>query len=283
MSQPALFIGVVSHEGSRFAISQGPDGLAARLRDHWDGELTAEVRVNTENVHDPDALPVDAVLIQKSLSAQESIENAWMSYVRAGRPRGLRDGAKSLLRWGLRQWRRVRRPGPGGVTRLINIELSHVDLLRRGLASGAPWILIVEDDAYAADIADCGAGLQRLMQEAPSHVAYINVSESFPLSELGIEHLLTPAGATWAGTVNRDVLASSRPVTNTVCAILYRADFVDALLDEFDRMPMTPVIPIDWKLNDALMRMHADGRLGPGSCWLVSPAPIDQLSMRVAP
>ena len=120
------------------------------------------------------------------------------------------------------------------------------------------------------------------MDAAPESVAYVNVSESFPLDALGIEHLLTPTDVPWAGTANRGVLSASRPVTNTVCAILYRAQFARDLLAEFAQMPMTPVLPIDWKLNDALMRMNADGRLGPGSCWLVSPAPIDQLSMRAA-
>ncbi len=169
------------------------------------------------------------------------------------------------------------------IRRLINIELSHVDLMRTGLASGAGWILILEDDAASLDASDCAAGLCGLMASAPSSVAFINVSESFSHEELGIDGLLQPAPAQWAGPRSREVLTAARPVTNTVCAILYRADFVGALLDAFDRMPMTPVVPIDWKLNEAIMQLHAAGDLGSGSCWLVSPAPIDQLSMRSLP
>ena len=69
-------------------------------------------------------------------------------------------------------------------------------------------------------------------------------------------------------------------MTNTVCAILYRAAFVRDLLAAMDALPMEPVVPIDWKLNLALMRMFDDGRLVAGDCWQVEPGPIDQLSMR---
>ncbi len=281
MITPALFIGVVSYEGSRFAVSQGPEGLAAALSGLLsERNLSVVTQVNTEDFHDSRALPVTPALIQESLTAQQRLEDAWVAYVRAGRAPEIREVAGSALRWGLRQWRRVRPPGPGPVRRLINIELSHVDLMRSGARSGAPWILIAEDDAATRDPADCAAGLAVIMADAPPEVAFVNVSESFPLEELGIVPLLTQAGRDWTGPVQRTILTASRPITNTVCAILYRREFVIDLLNWFDHQPLTPVVPIDWKLNRALMEMHAAGRLGPGSCWIVSPAPIDQLSMR---
>ena len=281
MSTPALFIGVVSYVGSRFSISQGEGGLAALLADTLEQRgIPTAVSVSTDDRHDPAVLWVDESVIQGSLSAQQQLEDAWLDYVRAGKAPSARARANSGLRWGRRQWRRLRGPGPGPVTRLINIELAHAALLSAGLASRAPWILIVEDDAATCDVADCAEGVLGLMASVPDSVAFVNVSESFPLAELGIDHLLTPSAQPWAGQVPRSVLTAERPVTNTVCAILYRATFAAELLAEFDRMPMTPVVPIDWKLNAALMHMHADGRLGPDSCLLVSPGPIDQLSMR---
>ena len=42
---------------------------------------------------------------------------------------------------------------------------------------------------------------------------------------------------------------------------------------------MTPVAPIDWKLNRALMELWRDGALGPSDCWWVEPGPIVQRSM----
>lgn len=283
MTAPDLFVGVVSYEGSRFAVSQGPEGLAsllgAILRGH---EVSVAVRVNTQDFHRPDDLPVTDELTQGSLSAQLALESRWEDYIRGTDSPTLRVRGARLLRWSRRHWRRIRRPDDRMIRRLINIELSHVDLLRAGLASGAPWILILEDDAAALDPGDCASGIAGLMMSAPASVRFINVSQSFSHEQLGIDRLLHPVAATWAGSVDRLILSASRPVTNTVCAILYRAEFAAELIDTFDRMPMTPVVPIDWKLNEAIMELHAAGRLGEGACWLVSPAPIDQLSMRSA-
>ncbi len=282
MSEVDCFIGIVSHEGSRFAVSQGPDGLAALLSDRFLGSgVTSAVQVNTTNLHDPRALPIDAAAVQQTLSAELRLQAQWAKYLRSGVSASVADVARSVVRSARRAVRRFRAPSPKSVTRLVNIELSHLDLMRAGLASGAPWILILEDDAFAPDLSDCSQGLLGLMRECPSSIDFINVSQSFSNAELGISHLLTSlTQPVWAGSIDRAIFAASRPVTNTVCAILYRRDFVRELVAVMDDLPMTPVVPIDWKLNIALMRLFDSGRLRDGSCMLVDPAPIDQMSMR---
>ena len=170
-----------------------------------------------------------------------------------------------------------------GYFREVNIELAHFDLLRAGLATGADWVLILEDDASSTDVIDCAAGLTWLMSSRTDEKqpAYVNISQSFSLDELGLSHLLTPSpDASWAGETKRRILTSARPATNTVCAILYRGSFVRELLAVTDALPIEPVVPIDWKLNLALMQLFEAGGLGAGDCWFVDPAPIDQLSMR---
>jgi len=169
------------------------------------------------------------------------------------------------------------------VERLLNIELAHQELLRQGLTSRAPWILILEDDAWSANIDDLADGLTDLLELAEVSVRFINLSESFDLSELGIKHLLGDSDYSWHGSTTRAVLSAQQPVTNTVCAIAYRSYFAEQLLSAYASMPMRPVVPIDWKLNQALMDMHSSGSLGVGSCWWVVPGPIDQLSMRGDP
>jgi hypothetical protein len=282
VSEVDCFIGIVSHEGSRFAVSQGPDGLAALLSDRFLGSgVTSAVQVNTTNLHDPRALPIDAAAVQQTLSAELRLQAQWAKYLRSGVSASVADVARSVVRSARRAVRRFRAPSPKSVTRLVNIELSHLDLMRAGLASGAPWILILEDDAFAPDLSDCSQGLLGLMRECPSSIDFINVSQSFSNAELGISHLLTSlTQPVWAGSIDRAIFAASRPVTNTVCAILYRRDFVRELVAVMDDLPMTPVVPIDWKLNIALMRLFDSGRLRDGSCMLVDPAPIDQMSMR---
>ena len=277
-----LFIGVVSHEGSRFAVSQGPGGLAAVLaaRLHSLGQ-SVQVEVSTVDAYDPVQLPITRAMVRACLTAQVHLDRRWARYL--GRARGPRWWATHGLRWVRRAEQLVRPPGPKLVERLWNIEMAHFALLRSGLATGADWVLILEDDASSVEVVDCAAGLAWLMSSRADErqPAYVNISQSFALDELGISDLLTVApDASWAGDAPRHILSSARPATNTVCAILYRGSFVRDLLAVTDALPMEPVVPIDWKLNLALMQMFSSGALGAGDCWFVDPAPIDQLSMR---
>ena len=76
------------------------------------------------------------------------------------------------------------------------------------------------------------------------------------------------------------VTGISIPLGAPVEAVPPSKNFIDDLIATMDALPMEPVVPIDWKLNLALMRMFDDGRLVAGDCWQVEPGPIDQLSMR---
>ncbi len=275
----ALFIGVVSHENSRFSSSQGPDGLAHQLaRTLADRGVSTDVRVNTADLHDPTELPVTPAMVQASLTEQVRLDARWSAFL--GVPRGARWWARRALRWARRGEQSLRPPDTRMVERLLNIELSHLDLLRHGLETGSDWILVLEDDAASMDVDDCADGLAGLLTCGPRTPAYVNVSQSFSNAELGIEHLLTSADAAWQGHQPRRILVASRPVTNTVCAILYRSAFAALLVQAMDALPMEPVVPIDWKLNLALMDLFDAGAISSGDCWLVDPAPIDQLSMR---
>ena len=277
-----LFIGVVSHEGSRFAVSQGPGGLAAVLAEQLRSlGQSVLVEVSTVDAYDPVQLPITRAMVRACLTAQVHLDRRWARYL--GRARGPRWWATHGLRWVRRAEQLVRPPGPKLVERLLNIEMAHFALLRSGLAIGADWVLILEDDASSVDVVDCAAGLAWLMSSRADErqPSYVNISQSFALDELRISDLLTVApDASWAGDAPRHILSSARPATNTVCAILYRGSFVRELLAVTDALPMEPVVPIDWKLNLALMQMFSSGALGAGDCWFVDPAPIDQLSMR---
>jgi len=166
------------------------------------------------------------------------------------------------------------------ISRLLNIEAAHRDLLSWGSEDGSDWILILEDDAVSDDVSDLAAGL-RGITEASDSPCYMNFSESFSSSELGVEHLLSVTdSARWEGSRARAIWQSTLPITNTVCAILYRADFARQLLNAYEELPLEPVLPIDWKLNAALMLMHERGEISADKCWQVEPAPILQMSMR---
>ena len=162
--------------------------------------------------------------------------------------------------------------------RLANIELAHLSLLQQALVSEAPWALILEDDALAIDPHETADALARFLAQytGESQPKYVNVSESFSANTLGIQGLGKQVGV-WAEGAPLESMA--KPVTNTVCAILYSRAFMLAVVDEFEAIPLKPVIPIDWKLNVAIMNLFEKGELSSGDCWQVDPAPFVQGSM----
>jgi hypothetical protein len=288
-----LFIGVVSHTQTQYLFSQGPQGLATLVA----GELSQRgfkctVCVNTENLWDPSVLPLTEAEAYASQVASLGSEISWENYLNASGTHSYRSRLRKRFILALRQMKlkathslleshSATQVDVASVKRLMNIELSHVDLWRRGIESQADWILIVEDDGSSANIPDLAEGLAQLLTSLKDSVqpAYLNVSESFGAQELGTRGLLSPAPLPWRGTTARSILQSSRPITNTVCAVLYRRTFLVELQKVFVELPMTPVLPIDFKLNEALQILHSRGSLGAGDCWQIDPAPIVQLSM----
>ena len=160
------------------------------------------------------------------------------------------------------------------VRRLVNIELSHLRIMGEAVASGARWAVLIEDDAAGPDTPAFARDLAEFISAADTRrqPLTMNLSESFTPRQLGLEHLLTPIEepGPWS------VLAAERPVTNTVCAVLYRGDFLARLLAELQAIPVAPVVPIDFKVNEAMMRLAPSMR--PGDCWVASPAPLVQQS-----
>jgi hypothetical protein len=154
--------------------------------------------------------------------------------------------------------------------------------MRQAINVNSEWALIVEDDASTEDVEAFADQLIRFTAEHAQQdkPKYVNVSESFNHAQLKSTHLLTRID-TWPLTTDSegDVLSSRKPITNTVCAILYRTSFLVELVAEMDELPLSPVIPIDWKINRALMNLFAKGEIEDGDCWLISPAPLIQRSM----
>jgi len=164
------------------------------------------------------------------------------------------------------------------IIRLANIEKAHLTLLAEGEKSGAEWVLILEDDAVNSDVAELSRDLNRnlrLWSDEPQP-AYVNLSRSFALDQLQHGGALTNQGV-WSH--NSRVLSSTIPFTNTVCAVLYRKEFLRELNQELQGIPLEPIVPIDWKINLAIMRLSRKDRLTKGACYTIDPAPIVQGSM----
>lgn len=270
-----LFVGLVSHDKSRYQSSQGTDGLAHQISCHFDG---SSLVVNTRNFADERGMTVTKDAVQRSLTAEMRADVAWAKYL--GRDRNVRWMALHLLRRMRRLGRRVLAPAPTTVQRLLNIELSHLDLLTRGIESSADWLLILEDDAFSSDVAELAAGIRHFTESYDgSHL--VNLSRSFTLEELGLDRYLheDPVDS-WLPGGRRHLLRSRKTATNTVCAVLYSKEAAARIRSQLEAMPIDPVLPIDWKLNMALTRLCTNPTPAVVTSWFVDPAPIEQLSMR---
>ena len=279
MTSPNLFIGVVSYSETQFAINQGPQGLGWQLASELSdiSDIRTQIHIIVEDL-DSSGVVADRRSVQRSLSAELHAEARYSKYIR--RPKYIKNHLRLGARWAMRVKHSFNSPHPQLVSRLLNIEASHFDLMKRGLESGSDYRLILEDDAFSSQLADLANGISGLMN-AVRIPAFVNLSESFSVNKLGVGHLLTvQADTVWQGDERRVVYLASRPITNTVCAILYSREFLASVIQEMEALPLEPVLSIDWKINVALMNLHEADKLGDLECWWVEPAPIKQMSMR---
>jgi hypothetical protein len=235
-----------------------------------------------EDLLAPGQISEDLTAVRASINAELDLERRWREYV-SGSPLGSLQKVMLVARGVKRRvslapyWRREvaeTEAGPRMLRRLANIELAHLEIMRRAVKSQARWVLILEDDAMSDDPQALASALVDFCRAADGtgSPVTINLSESFTPRELGIGHLLsarTNPGqpGSWL------TFESARLVTNTVCAVLYRHDFLDLLLQRLESIPLEPVVPIDFKVNIAYMDWPNQVA---GQCWVCSPAPIAQ-------
>lgn len=285
----SVFLGLVTHRGTRFPGSSGIDGLVTSLAAALKAAgIDTVISIHADDFHSEDILPLTASEVRRSIRAELALEKRWRTYVNPDQHRLALSTVMGLRRtyrtWLLAPpWDRsgvASTKGAAMLRRLVNIELAHMGLLRQARDSGADWILIVEDDAQLANPDAFARSLAELVQHnSGRQPRYVNISRSFSHERLHLEDHLTPV-AMWDDSTQ--VLSSDIPLTNTVCAILYRRDFLNDLLPALERIPISPVLPIDWKLNQALLDLVQTGALGPADCWFLDPAPVVQGSMHVS-
>jgi len=278
---PDIFVGLVTHPKTVFPQARTANGLAARLA----GTLTSLGLVVASTIVDdnplvPDQIVVSPEAVRASIREEIDVERKWREY--------LNSGSISLLmrlQFRIRQiattlrlappWRRSIDASDAGSRRLIrlaNIELAHFRVLDQAVRSEAAWALILEDDAQAEDASKLGHELAQFLNsvtDVTPELSMINLSDSFSVDQLGIEHLLAASEATSPWSMRR----VDRHITNTVCAVLYRRDLLIHLVEELQSIPLEPVIPIDFKVNEAIRRAGSDL---PGETWMCDLPPIAQ-------
>lgn len=283
---PTIFLGLVTHQRTSYPESSGPDGLVTSLSTALTRlSVSTQVEVHDTDLHDEAVVPITNREVVSSIDAELDVEKRWRLHVDPGQSHVRLNSFIATRRLYRRlrlapPWHRSAHATPQGarmLRRLVNIELAHLNLIQAAVDCGSTWALIVEDDARVADHHVFAEALASFVENytTADQPLYVNVSQSFA-DPLGISQHLQPIGA-WDGSTTE--MSADRALTNTVCAVLYRTTFLESLLTTLREIPVSPVLPIDWKLNEALLALTGRGTIGPGDCWFLQPGPITQGSM----
>ena len=251
-------MGLVTHSRSRFN-SQGQSTesfieLATQLDELG---LSNDSIVSDRNDFELIGEKIGLVDRLKSAWWQVKVERAWTNYLRnsQGSVHRVRNSS-GIFFMGMFIKRAISFSFDSRVLeRLANIDLSHLRILDEGIASGADWILVIEDDASYRDV----HGIAEKIQKIYSHLSdggrevFLNLSESIGTEELRVDQLLANSSAELTLSGGTKLLKISPPVSNTVCANMYSRSFAITFAEAIRSQGVLPSIPIDWRLNQLIL------------------------------
>jgi hypothetical protein len=128
------------------------------------------------------------------------------------------------------------------------------------LKSNKRYVLILEDDFLIEDIEAIIKILKfaTSAEVSKSNVQLVNLSKSFSYLELGFQNFVG-SSIKDVSYPNYTIDILKYPVTNTVCATLYKTDFLIKLTSELESQKQISIIPIDHKINIALNKLLKKG------------------------
>jgi hypothetical protein len=277
---PKIFIGLVTHPHSRFN-SEGQASLRIIELANALQQLGIDVvtQVSDRNDFTSSGKVIGIVDRVRSAWKQVQIEKTWDEYVResggSNSPLG-KHGAAFFS--GMFVKRAISYlSNSNSLARLANIDLSHLRLLKEGVASGADWVLIIEDDAHFGDTVETAGMLRNVLEFLNGHSSrvFINLSESIDTVELRVDGIVSGSNSVLTFTNESELLGISPAISNTVCANMYSHHFASEFASAIEIQGILPSVPIDWRLNQLIMENKAI----PIECYWIKPGLFLQGSM----
>lgn len=278
-----IALGLVTHEGSRFNKEGAAEVQIASIAQ----ALTAaghdvELLISDRDDFDPARYSLGFADRIVSAWSQASLESRWSAHL--GRLQPKASSSAALLEFANHLGSGLRRslsaagvPGFGrdldriSLTRLINIDLSHLRVWQAAHDWRADTALVLEDDARLAE-PDSQTTLADLLTALPTEGPVLSVlSRSISTTELKVRNVLDRSEPLDPHQPELRLLPV--PVTNTVCANTYSQELISGLLASITPESLTPVHPIDWRLNRYLLDNPKV------TCLWSEPAPFVQMSM----
>ena len=277
---PKIFIGLVTHPHSRFNV----EGQSSQ-RIYELANVLSQLGINVVTlISDRNDFQSSGRVIGigdrvRSAWKQVHIEKAWDKYV------WVSSGPDSLTRkhgaifFSAMFVKRATSYlfNSRSLARLANIDLSHLRALKEGVASGADWVVIIEDDAQFADPVKTAGVLGTVLEYLgrPTGSIFVNLSESIDTVELKVDGIVTSGNSLLALADGSELLEISPAISNTVCANMYSLNFASEFARAIEVQGILPSVPIDWRLNQLIM----ETRVTPVECYWVKPGIFLQGSM----
>jgi hypothetical protein len=277
---PKIFIGLVTHPHSRFnsggQSSQRINELANSLSQLGINVVTL---ISDRNDFQSSGRVIGIGDRVRSAWKQVHIEKAWDKYVRVSSGSDSRTRKHGTIFFSAMFVKRAVSYlfNSRSLARLANIDLSHLRVLKEGVASGADWVVIIEDDAQFADPVKTAGVLGTVLEfhGRPARSIFVNLSESIDTVELRVDGIVSAGNPVLALTNGSELLEISPAISNTVCANIYSLDFANEFASAIEVQGILPSVPIDWRLNQLIM----EDRETPVECYWVKPGLFLQGSM----
>lgn len=173
--------------------------------------------------------------------------------------------------------------------RFQNIRLSMVYLFESFLDSGSEFAIIFEDDADFLDYkkqANLVHETLRMLSKIPKgeNNIFMNISESYSPTELGIEHLMRVYLDTdeYLKDSGSKIYSLTKPAANTTAAIICDQKFVERILIFYKKLSLNlgtgyKFMPLDWTINRFMIETFKYEKI---LCFTVYPGLIPQLSLK---
>ncbi len=279
-NSPEIFIGLVTYPQSRF----NSEGQASR-RIIEIADAIQQLGINVVTlISDRNDFPSRATVIGvvdrvRSAWNQVLIEKAWHEYVRQSTSSSSTSRKHGVTFFGGMFVKRAASYlfNSSSLARLANIDLSHLRLLKEGVASGADWVLIIEDDAHFGETVETAGVLRMVLEflDGHSNRVFINLSESIDTVELRVDGIVSGGNSVLSLTNESELLWISPAISNTVCANMYSHQFAREFARAIEAQGILPSIPIDWRLNRFIIETKAT----PVECYWIKPGLFLQGSM----
>lgn len=171
-------------------------------------------------------------------------------------------------------------------SRILNINKGYLQLLKDFIGTPANLGIIFEDDASLENSEEVLTALLDLVyftQTIDPRKFFIDLSDSFTFTQLGVDHLIEPEKTLLSPKLilGNTIQRAKKPFTNTTCAVLYSREMAELLIREIEGYATKNgkrIIPMDWSFNMVLL--EAARAKTTIECFHLDPGLFDQKSLR---